>query len=218
MENNFGEKIKFPKINQHLLKLIEESLSINNFYLNHFKEIDNLYFITNDDIKLIKFIFNYFFNFIKYKDFQKNLKNYPKNNNENISYHKIIKSNRLMVKFINFCILNSSKLSEYIYDNKENLNQNIYILIKNFFLNEIISVDDMNVILILKLIICLYDENNNIQNYKNNNIKKEKELYSLINFLLSFIKDNMNNYHINKFNKIIEFIYIIIIHIIFYKR
>ena len=208
MEKKNEENLAPLKLDLQLTKIIESSISINNFYLNHSIEIDKLYLITEEDIKLLKFIFIYFLKIQKYKNIEKNLKNDEKNINKNIEYHKMLKSNKIIVKFINICIVNVNILSNYLNVQEESLNEKIYILIKKLFLNSIISLEDINIIMILKLILCLYEKDIDIKNIKDgntkNNIKNISELYSLINFLISFKSNNLNEFHITKFNKFME--------------
>ena len=210
MEKKNEENLAPLKLDLQLIKIIESSTSINSLYLNHSIGIDKLYLITEEDIKLLKFIFIYFLKIQKYKNIEKNLKNDEKNINKNIEYHKILKSNKIIVKFINICIVNVNILANYLNIQKENLNEKIYILIKKLFLNSIISLEDINIIMILKLILCLYKKDTDIKNNKDgntkNNIKNISEFYSLINFLISFKSNNLNEFHIIKFNKFMEYI------------
>ena len=208
MEKKNEENLEPLKLGLQLTNIIESSTSINNFYLNHSIEIDKLYLITKEDIKLLKFIFIYFLKTQKYKNIEKNLKIDEKSINKNIEYHKILKSNKIIVKFVNICIVNINILAKYLNIQKENLNNKIYILIKKLFLNSIISLEDINIIMILKIILCLYKKDLDIKHYKagntNNNIKNLSEFYSLINFLISFKSNIFDEFHIIKFNNFME--------------
>ena len=213
---NFQKGILTSKLNLFLSKFEAEPKYLNYFYVNHYKEIDDLYLINQEDIKILKFIMNYLFISEKYKDITMFWKFYSNNSSKNIKNikirnHKIIYYNKIIIKFINFCLINISFLSEFINIKKDLLNEKIYKIINILFLNGIISLDDINIILILKLILCLYNENNkNIKNENinininiNNDIKNIKEFYSLIDFLLSFINNNMSQEKKIEFNKLI---------------
>ena len=114
MEKKNEENLAPLKLDLQLTTIIESSTLTNNFYLNHSIEIDKLYLMTKEDIKLLKFIFIYFLKIQKYKNIEKNLKNDEKNINKNIEYHKILKSNKIIVKFINICIVNVNILANFL--------------------------------------------------------------------------------------------------------
>ena len=206
MDKKHYSKCLLKKKNIDLSLLITEPLLLNYFYNNHFKEVDNIYLIKKEDIKLINFILNYLFK--NYKDVQRSIN--IKYKKSFIIKHKCILKSKLLIKFINFVIINLSILSETInINNKDNLNKDIYHLIKYFFLYDIVTLEDIKIILILKIIICLYNEKINLKNKNNNNLNKDninlKEFYLLIDFLLSFIRNKMNDKKISEFNKVIIF-------------
>ena len=92
--------------------------------------------------------------------------------------------------------------------NKEIYNKKIYLLIKKFFMKDIISTDDMNIILCNKIILSLYKENiefNPNIDSKTNNIKNIKELYSAFDFLISFTKVNLDEKHKTKLIDVIKY-------------
>ena len=202
MDKNIS-KYLFKKINIDFSLLITDPLLLNYFYNNYYKETNNIYLIKNEDIKLIKFILNYLCK--NYKDIKRNIN--IKNKRTVIINHKCILKTKLLIKFINFIIINLSTLSENISINKYILNKKIYHLIKKLFLYDIASLEDLKIFLILKIIICLYNENFYLKNNNedNNNFKNIniKEFYLLIDFLLSFIKNQMNDKKVFEFNKII---------------
>ena len=212
MDNKIGEKKLVSKSDLYLSKLVIDILPLNQFYKNHSKEIDNSYLITQEDIKLFKIIFTYFSHSQKYRDIQILWKSHLKYNNKNVDFNKIKDKicipHKLIVKFFNFCIMNISVISEYINFTKDYINMNIYNLIKKLFLKNIITLDDFNAFLTLKLILCLYNDNYNIIDNKdkniNNNLNNLHEFYLLIDFILSFINENMNNENKIIFNKAIE--------------
>ena len=201
MDKNKFSKCSFIGKNIDLSLLIAEPSLLNFFYNNYLKEIDNIYLIKKEDIKLIKFILNHLCK--NYKNIQRNIN--IKNKKRVIINHKCILKTKLLIKFINYVIINLSILSENININKNNLNKNIYHLIKNLFLYDIVSLEDIKIFLILKIIICLYDENFKLKNKNDNNVNSIniKEFYLLLDFILSFIKNKMNDKKIFEFNKII---------------
>ena len=210
MEIN-NKKLILQSEKKLISRLIIEPTLLNNIYINYFSEINHLYLITDKDIKLIQFIFNLFLKTQKYRDFKilcKNSFNSKLNNPKVTSTHNDL--NILIAKFINYIIINIHILSEYIDMKKNIANKKIYNLLKKLFLTDIISIEDIKAILLLKLIKCLYNEDIFIQNNENkiinNNIKNIKELYLLIDFLLSFKDINLDEEHKDKFIKLVEFL------------
>ena len=205
MEKYKPVKIIKPMFNNDLSILITNPSLLNNVYEYYFKEIKNIFLITQNDIKLFKFILKYLNESDKYKDIlqiirKNDLKiNSPHIKKDIINQKPIIK-NKQLIKFINFIIINLSILSENIDTTEELLNKNIFIFIKKLFVTNILSIEDINIIILLKIMLCLNNEQ------KNNDIKNIKEFYSIIDFFLSFIKINMTNEKISEFIKVVEFI------------
>ena len=189
------ETVKFQN-NNIITKLINVTRQINDDFRKYF-EVDKLYIMNNNDLKIIYFIIKYSFeskynncfSLFKKRQTYKNI--YAKKVSKNCN---ILDSTKLIVKLINTFILNINIFSKLTKIKKELLNKKIYFLIKKLFIKDIISVNDMNIILCNKLLLSLYPENNDFNltiNYNNNNIKNIKELFSAFDFLLSFTKYNL---------------------------
>jgi len=179
--------------------LITDPLLLNYFcYNNYYKEINDIYLIKKEDIKIIKFILKYLCK--NCKDIGRNIN--IKDKKTIIINHKCILKTKLLIKFINFIIINLSTLSENISINKDILNKKIYHLIKNLFLYDIATLEDIKIFLISKIILCLYNENFNLKNNNNNedndNFKNIniKEFYLLVfefnKIIIPFVKNIKN--------------------------
>ncbi len=58
------------KVENEVFQLIKGSDTINLYFKENLKKLDENYLITPQDIKLFQFIFKYFFNSLKYKDIE----------------------------------------------------------------------------------------------------------------------------------------------------
>ena len=196
MNLNIAEETVKSQNNNIITKLINVTRQINDDFRKYF-EVDKLYIMNNNDLKIIYFIIKYSFeskynncfSLFKKRQTYKNI--YAKKVSKNCN---ILDSTKLIVKLINTFILNINIFSKLTKIKKELLNKKIYFLIKKLFIKDIISVNDMNIILCNKLLLSLYPDNNDFNltiNYNNNNIKNIKELFSAFDFLLSFTKYNL---------------------------
>ena len=210
METN-NKKVFLQNERILISKLIIEPSLLNNININQFSEINNKYLITSKDIRLIKFIIHLSFKSQKYREFKIFCKNTSNSKLINkINNNSIIEVNILIVKFINFIIKNILIIAENINIKKNIINKKIYNIIKYLFLDDILNLEDIKIILLLKLIHCLYKEDifikNNAEKIINNDIKNINELNSLVEFLISFKDVDMNNELKDKFIKLVEFL------------
>ena len=196
------------KNEKEIFHIIKEAESINQYYKNNLKSFDTNYLINQKDIKLFHFIFQYLFKSLKYRDIKiyfglQNKKIISKQNpNNNFIPHNTIKKVKYLIpKFINFCLLNDSTLSKYF---SVNFIDNILKLNKIFFLNDFIEENDVQMILFIQIILCLYKNNE-----KCHNIQNAKQLYLVVDYLISFCSNNnyyMKEVKIEQFNRIINYI------------
>ena len=211
MKQNISKNIiitkEIKKNEKEIFQIIKESESINQYYKDNLKSFDINYLITQKNIKLLNFIFKYLFKSLKYKDFQvffrlQNKKIICKQN-PNKSYitpNTVAKAKYIIPKFIIFCLFNESKLSNYF---NVNCFDNFLKIIKIFFLNDFINENDLQMILFIQIILCLYKNNEKFQNIQN-----VKQLYLVIDYLISFCQYNnhyMNDIKIKQFNNIINY-------------
>ena len=195
----------------HSLLLIDKSLNIINIYNQYFQKLDKEYIINNSDTKVINFIFKYF---IKGKKsnyhilIRKNQKFNIINTSYEIKASNKLEQRKLIQKFLNIFIIYITDLSKYFGIEKSILDKKFFSLIKKVFIKNILSSLDMNIIFGYKLIQCLYPEGYNIKinniTLINNTIKNIKEFYFLIDFLLSFTKDQLDEKNKSEFVEMIE--------------
>ena len=210
---NLGiEEVKVESENHvDLIRLINNTKEMNDIFLKYFNEVDKSYIINNDNIRIINFLVKYLFK-SKYRCYISLLKKKRKYNNifaEQISYFpRILDSTKLIIKIINICIININFLANLLALKKEIFNKKIYLLIKKLFLKNIISVNDMNIILCYKILLSIFHENKEFNintNCINNNIKNIKELYSAFDFLISFTKNNLDDKHKTQLMEVIKY-------------
>ena len=215
MKQNVRKKIvktKQIKINEkEIFGLIKESELINKYYKDNLKSFDVNYLITPTDIKLFKFIFRQISKSQKYKDIQiffrfqnKKIICKQKSNNDNINKTKIEKSKFIITKFINFCLINNAKLANNLNLSLSWFTDNILKIIKIFFLNDFINEKEMQMILFIQVILCLYKDKE-----KSIYIQNENKIYDVINYLVSYCSYNNYNMKGNKkeqFNLVIKYI------------
>ena len=74
MEENINPKIlrkkKIKNNEKEIFQLIKDYEEINQYYKDNLKSLDINFIITLKDIKIINYIFLYFFKSLKYKDIQ----------------------------------------------------------------------------------------------------------------------------------------------------
>ena len=203
-------KRKKENIND-FLELINNSKTINDIFIKYFEKDDKSYLINDSDSKVINFIIKILFKskYNRYHLLLRKRRNYNKiNTNPKINFPKELNSTKLIIKLINIYILNEYFFSNYINVRKEILNRKIYFFIKKLFIKDILTAKDLDIILGYNLIMCLYSEKYNfMQNhnpYINNNIKNLEIIYSLIIFLISFTKNNLEEQKKSEFIEIVK--------------
>ena len=205
------EEINNKPKNSNFIKLIIGSKTINDIFLKYFSKLDKSYLINDKDSKIMNFLFNQIF-LSKQNSFyfllrkRQNLITISNEYNANIP--QFLRSTKLIIKFINIFMLNMKLFVNIIKVKKIKLERKIYFLIKKLFIKDIISIDDMNIILGYKLIMSIYPEktdfqSNNISNI-NNKIKNIEELYFIFDFLTSFTKNKLEDKNKQKFCQVIE--------------
>ena len=96
--------------------------------------------------------------------------------------------------------MNDSTLSKYF---TVNFIDNILKLTKIFFLNDLIDEKDLQMILFIQMILCLYKKNDKFLNIQN-----VKQLYLVVDYLISFCSNNsyyMKEQKLKQFNNIINY-------------
>ena len=208
-------KIKNIKIesdnNENLAKLINNATIMNDIFIKYFNEVDNSYILNNDNIRIIIFLAKYLLK-SKYSRYFWLLKRRRKYNNIHADkiFHPpiILDSTKLIIKLINICIINIKIFANHMKISQEIFNQKIYLLIKKLLLKDIISANDMNIILCYKIILSLYHEGSELIHnidFKINNIKNINELYSTFDFLISFTQINLDDKHKAKLLDVIKY-------------
>ena len=153
---------------------------INNFLLKN-KNLNSDYLIDLKEKNIFNLFLIYIIKTTKYKDILKLLKlniNFYKKGKDHIVFknntEELFKKLQLILpKFLNICIFNSYELSKLLnYDNKT-FTQKIFELIHIYYINNIIDSFNLINIIKLKIISCLYNENNNEFNEDFLEIKKK---------------------------------------------
>ena len=199
-------------IKKDIYKIIKDVEFINTYYKENIKDLDTNYLITPKDIKLFQFFFKYLFESLKFKDIHiffmlknKNIIRRQNPGNLPISQNLLEKIKYIIPKFINMCLLNYTEIAKCLGLNDKYLYDNILKITKILFLNDFINEKDLQMILFIQFILCLYKKNNE----KNSNIQNEKQIYLVIEYLLTFCSNNnyqMPNEKIEKFNQVINFL------------
>ena len=186
-------------VENEVFQLLKGADTINLYFQENLKKLDENYLVTPQDIKLFQFIFKYFFNSLKYKDIEiffrlQNKKIICKKDKNKYSIPKnLIEKNKYIVsKFINFCLFYHLQLFKLFHITDSYLIDNVLKITKILFLNDFINDNDFQIILFLQTILCLYKENEKLENIQN-----VKQLYLVIDYLLSFCSNN--NYNIKKY-------------------
>ena len=213
MSENSINKEKYEQKNNLSLSKINESLYdifnnknclINNFLLKN-ENINSDYLIDIKESKIFNFFLVYIIKTTKFRDVLKYIKlNKPfyKKNKDHILLKQKAKDLSAKIKlslpkFLNICIFNSNELCKILNYTNEKLTIKLFELIHIFFLNNMIDKENLVNILRLKLISCLYKEDDNEYNeefleIKNKTIVNIFSLEIVINFLLSFKKVEMS--------------------------
>ena len=203
MEENQTKNIK--NIESEILQILSDNEFINiNLDLK-----DEFHLITKKDIKLFHFIFLYLIKSSKTKNiklfFKLKRKNIICKNNSSNTNDMFKKRQILIEKFINICLIKHINFSSYFGISNIDFIKKILKITKIFFLNNYIDEENLEKILYFQIILSLKkeNENNNKINLKyNNNIQNIKQIYLVIDYLLSFCCNN--NYHMNN-DKIKQF-------------
>ena len=182
----FKKKIYYNK--EEIFRIFNNSDSINNIFAQNKIKFDNDYNITTKDKKIFNFMFLYFFKTSKYQKIKRllnlNEKKIFKNgdmNKTNKSPDNLSKANILISKFIIICLQNHNKISNYLFDNNNNLLDKILKITRIFFFNDIIDNNDLNFILTLQILLCLYNDKE-----KTDYIQNKYQIELVINFLTTF--------------------------------
>ena len=206
-----SNKIKEKEQNYNSTNIISNSKIINEIFLKFFEKTDKSYLINDENSRIIHFLIKYLLK-SKYTNFNSLLRKRQDYNKiylgQKVTLTKILNSTKLIVKIFIIYFSNISLFSNYTKIRKELLNKKIYLLIKKLFIKGILSPNDLNIFLEYKLSISLCPEDFEfltLSNFKiNNNIKNIKEIYSLFDFLISFIKINLSEEDKTKFIEVIK--------------
>ena len=188
--------------------LINEADFINKIYQENINNLDNNYIINTKDKKVVYFIFKYFSGTLKqYMKFNK--KKIICRQSENAPLNFINKKlsadlNIFISNFINICIINSQKLSQYNRTSDSFIFYKILNLVKIFFLNDYINDDGLKLILGLQIFLCFYKKGK-----KSQKIENIEKIYLVIDFLskfCSFKYYQLTKHKINQINSTIKFV------------
>ena len=130
---------------KEVIELLKDYEKINNYYKDNLKDYNENYLITHNDIKIVQFILKYLFNSLKYMDIKIffGLHNEhiisKKNNDFGTINSKIEKSKYLIPKFINFLLFKYVEIARYLNISALYIRDNIFKLIKIFFLKYLIN-------------------------------------------------------------------------------
>lgn len=203
-------KIKIIQIED--IKDIIKSIELINSYYNN-EDINNKdkLIITNNDSKVLHFIFLYLFKSLKYKEFLTFFRLKERRHYDNSSNNIQISSTNIMIliqKFINICIFNSTNLSKYMGISNKNFMAKIMKMTKFIFLNDYIDNETLKNILYFQIILCLYrkGQKNRTNKYDIQNIES---LYLTFDFLLSFCNENkiyLKKNKLEQFDKVVSYV------------
>ena len=209
-QNSFITLKEIKNVENEIFQIIKGADSINLYFKENLKKLDANYLITPQDTKLFQFIFKYFFNSLKYKDIKiffrlQNKKIICKQDQNKYSIPKnlIEKTKYIVSKFINFCLFYHLQLSKFFHITDSYFIDNVLKITKILFLNDFINDNDFKIILFLQTILCLYKNNE-----KFNYIQNVKQLYLVIDYLLSFCSNNnynIKNYKLGQFNNSVNY-------------
>ena len=214
MKFSINKKIitkEIKKNEKEISQLINEAESLNQYYKDNLKSFDANFLITPKEIKLFNFIFQYHFKSLKYKDIlvllcmqNKKIISKQQANTDNTFLSKIEKVKYIIPKFINFCLINNKNFAKYLNISFDCFTDCILKIAKIFFLNDFINEKDIEMILFIQIILCLYKDKEKFIIIQNMN-----QINLVINYLLSFCSYNnykMKDNHLNKFNLIIKYL------------
>ena len=209
-QNSFITLKEIKNVENEIFQIIKGADSINLYFKENLKKLDANYLITPQDTKLFQFIFKYFFNSLKYKDIKiffrlQNKKIICKQDQNKYSIPKnlIEKTKYIVSKFINFCLFYHLQLSKFFHITDSYFIDNVLKITKILFLNDFIDDNDFKIILFLQTILCLYKENEKFENIQN-----VKQIYLVIDYLLSFCSNNnyyIKNYKLGQFNNSVNY-------------
>ena len=209
-QNSFITLKEIKNVENEIFQIIKGADSINLYFKENLKKLDANYLITPQDAKLFQFIFKYFFNSLKYKDIKiffrlQNKKIICKQDQNKYSIPKnlIEKTKYIVSKFINFCLFYHLQLSKFFHITDSYFIDNVLKITKILFLNDFINDNDFKIILFLQTILCLYKNNE-----KFDYIQNVKQLYLVIDYLLSFCSNNnynIKNYKLGQFNNSVNY-------------
>ena len=188
--------------------LINEADYINKIYQENINNLDNKYIINIKDKKIAYFIFKNLSGTLKqFLRFNKNKIICKENKSDKTNYlTKNLSSNIniFISNFINLCIINYQKLSQYFRISDSFMLYKILKISKIFFLNDIINEDGLKLILGLQIYLCAYNKDK-----KSQKIEKEEKIYLVIDFLSKFCQAKyyqLTDGKINQINSVIKLI------------
>ena len=188
--------------------LINEADFINKIYEENKINIGNRYLINDKDKKIMSFIFKYYTRtlnqFLKYRK-KKIICNENKADKiNNINKDSSINLNIFISNFLNICIINHKKLSQYYLASNSYMFNKILYFAKIFFLNDYINEDCLKLILGLQMFLCVYNKDE-----KSKKIENAEKIYLVIDFLLQFCSIKylqLNDKKISQINSVIKFV------------
>ena len=181
-------------------QIVNNADVINKIYKENITNLEEKYIINAKDIKIMKIIFNYISKSLKNRDIKVFLNlNTKKFNCRKNQYIKISstdnKSNKnaniFISKLINICIISYRTFSKYFRVSDSYMFYALLKLTKFLFIKDIIDENGLKIILSYQLFLCIYGNNK-----KSEYIENIKQLYLVMNFLLSFC--NNKSYELNE--------------------
>ena len=191
---------------EQIFSIINEQTEIINFLLTQDKKFEREYKINSKDKKIFKFLLFYLINSTKFYDI-KTILSFKKISKQ--KYNQ--KINLISFKFFLICIFNSSIFCKFFGYKNGTISKKILNLIKALYLNHLIDKENLLNIIRLKLYLCFYEEKYiskiselDKEIINNKKIENMSPLEEIINFLISFIGEEMSKETIKDFNNIIN--------------
>ena len=188
--------------------LVNEADFINKIYQENINNLDNKYIINTKDKKIAYFIFKKLSGTLtQFLRFDKKKIICKENKSDKMNYLTKKTSTNINIfisNFINICIINYQKLSQYNRISDSFMFYKILKVSKIFFLNDIINEDGLKLILGLQIFLCTYNKGK-----KSEKIENEEKIYLVIDFLSKFCRAKyyqLTEEKINQINSVIKFI------------
>ena len=209
--NNINETLKIP-LKGDLYSIFNDKTDLLNELLAKDEKLKPEFIINLQDRKIFNFLLIYFKKSGKLRDMKVIMRH--RNICKHLIFNKRIEEYSIELKYIlakifHIFLLNSSELCSIFGYKKENFIKKIFHLIRVYFLNNILTKENLTHIIRLSIYECFHDEKNNNNNegeiiIENKNIVNIPPLEMIINFLLSFTEVEMSTKKINEFNHIIN--------------